>query len=961
MKRTLLFGLFFISGAAGLIYEIVWVRQLTLLLGVSIYAVSAVLVAFMGGLGFGAVYFGKKLDQGMAPVRLYAALEISIAVYVLLFPFILQGLEKSYVLLHPGDGGNVLYVMVLRFILAVSALLVPTGLMGGTLPALSRYLAQQGRVIGKSVGGLYAVNTLGAVAGCVLAGFWLMEHIGLSATLRVGAVLNIICGAGALLLAAEAGWVSVSAGGAKAASAETGGFALPHTSILFLFGVSGFCAMALEVLWTRMFILLLNNTTYAFSLILAIFLLGIGTGSALTARMMKRAPRNGAFLFGGFQMGIGLFALASLAALLFNRELVGLAGAAGGGFFASMIPGGGPMAEAVIFSMIIVFPCTFLMGGGFPLILGAISATPEQTGGMVGRFYAMNIAGCVLGSLAAGYLLIPLMGIRFGIVTVSWMAIIAGVYLQLKSTDGKERSRAVFAVVCLLVVTIGVIVAGDPAYALSAQKLETGSRVTYYREGPSATVLTASQDSDLSAYRKPVSRIWINGDPIAGAFREALQLERLQAHIPLLMHPAPKKALVICFGTGSTAGAAAAHGLERVTAVDISREVFGAADQFAEANFNVAKNPALAMVEEDGRNFLLTTREKYDLITSEPPPPSNAGIVSLYTREYYQLCKKRLAEKGIVSQWIPLHHLSEDDFRALVATFIDVFPNASMWYTKWDAIMVGSNGDMPIDVSRLRDGMAKSGVAESLKGIGIVNVNQLLSNFMMDAGQIRLFTAGMAPVTDDHPYVEFSAPRIHESGVAIKARNLENLLKFRGLPKVGFASAEQEAVFRNYFLSEEEFLRGQIELSDGHIGSAAKRFSRALEMNPDNADARYAYLSLNITTLFSVLAKNQPDLGMQLLMDTENMDTGGLFRTQTHFLKGMFFARQGRDYEAEHEFLEALKLDPRYMMAAVNLAGLYGFVLKNGNKAKEYYNYALTLDPSESERQSILEALGKLT
>lgn len=959
MKRVFLFSLFFVSGAAGLIYEIVWVRQLTLLLGVSIYAVSAVLVAFMGGLGLGAAYFGKKLDRGLAPIRLYAALEISIAVYVLLFPFILQGIEKAYLVLHPGDGGNLFYVMALRFVLAISALLIPTALMGGTLPALSRYLAHHGRGIGKSVGSLYAVNTLGAVIGCVLAGFWLIEHVGLSGSLMVGVAMNIVCGVGAFLLAAEAGWVSVPAGEADAA--ETVDFKLPRTSLLFLFGVSGFCAMALEVLWTRMFILLLNNTTYAFSLILAIFLLGIGAGSALTARIMKKTPRNGAFLFGGFQMGIGLFALASLAGLFYNRELTGLVAASGGGFLAAVIPGGNAMAEAVIIAMILVFPCTFLMGGGFPLILSAISSAPESTGGTVGRFYAMNIAGCVLGSLAAGYLLIPLMGIRFGIVIVSWMAIFAGVYLQIISSDKKERSRVAFVTACLVAVTIGVVVIGDPAYALSAQKLESGSRIKYYREGPSATVLVSSEDSDLAANRKPVTRIWINGDPIAGAFREALQLERLQAHIPLLIHPSPKKALVVCFGTGSTAGTAASHGLDRVTAVDISREVFSAADQFAEANFNVAKNPSFAMVEEDGRNFLLTTREKYDLITSEPPPPSNAGIVSLYTREYYQLCKKRLAEKGIVSQWIPLHHLSEDDFRALVATFVDVFPNAAMWYTKWDAIMVGSNGEMPLDFERLQQGMAKGAVADSLKGIGIVNANQLLSNFMMDAEQIRRFTAGAVPVTDDHPYIEFTAPRIHDVGVAIKGRNLANLLKFRASPKVAFASAEQEKAFQNYFRSEEEFLMGQIELSDGRSGNAAKRFSRALEMNPDNADARYAYLSLNITTLYSVVAKNRPDLGMQLLRDTESMDTAGLFRAQTHFLKGMFFTGRGSHYEAEREFLEALRLDPQYMMAAVNLAGLYGFVLNSTDKAKEYYNYALTLDPSDNERQAILEALGKLT
>ncbi len=958
MSRVLILGLFFLSGAVGLVYEIVWVRELTLLFGVSIYAVSAVLVAFMGGLGLGSEYFGKKLNSGTPPVRLYAILEISIGVYVLLFPFILGALETVYVHLHPGTGGNSFYVVALRFVLSVSALLVPTCLMGGTLPALGHFLSGGRQDAGKSVGALYAVNTIGAVIGCIVAGFWLIEHIGLTNSLRAGAVINMACGVAAYALVGERSRVVDASPEPKATKHAAEPPVAIYSSLLVFFGISGFCAMAFEVLWTRMLILLLNNTTYAFSLILAIFLLGIGAGSALTSGTAKKSPGDAALLFARFQVFIGLLALISLLVFAYNGPLMDLVAAVIGG--GKVIPGERTMMEAGIFSAIIIFPCTFLMGGCFPLIVGAISSAPEKTGGAVGRLYAMNMIGCVLGSIVAGYLFIPLIGIRAGVIAASWLAVVAGISLQLKASQKREISSVAIPLVITLLLTAGVIFTGDTSYLLNVQKLDAGSNVEYYKEGPSATVLVSSQDSDLAANRQPIKRIWINGDPIAGAFREALQLERLQAHIPLMVHPSPKNALVICFGTGTTAGAALSHGLKNVTAVDISREVFGAAGSFSAANFDVVKNPAFTMVEEDGRNYLLTTQKKFDFITSEPPPPSNAGVVSLYTREYYRLCKKRLAEGGVVSQWIPLHHLSHEDFRALVATFTDVFPNAAMWYTKWDAIMVGSNSDMPLVFSRFESEMKKNAVAESLKGIGITNAHQLLSNFMMGPEQLRGFTAGALPVTDDRPYIEFTSPRIHAEGVTIKGRNLESILKFRAFPKITFETASQEKDFQGYFLSEEEYLKGQVQSSDRHYGEAANHFRRALGISAGNSDARYAYLSLNIATLYSALSKKQSDMGLRMLADTDSTDIDGLFATQSHFLKGMFFADKGRHYEAEREFIEALRLDPKYMMAAVNLAGLYGFVLKDGDKARELYNYALTLSPSESERQSIVDALGKL-
>lgn len=966
--RPFLLTLFFFSGAVGVAYEVVWARQLSLLFGVSIYAVSAVLVAFMGGLGAGAEFFGRKLDKGAAPIRLYAALEMALGVCVMLFPLVLAGLEKLYVAMHPGVEGVSYYVIALRLVLAVAALIIPTTLMGGTLPALARYFVESGKGAGRHTGALYAINTVGAMAGCVAAGFWMIENLGLGNTLRVGAVMNIVIGVVAWALAAEQGWVLEPEKAPRKKSKKKKMEEEPEDHrwkvvLMALFGVSGFCALALEVIWTRLLILLLNNTTYAFSLILAMYLLGIGVGSAVTSRFISKRLAKGGTLFGVFQIGIGFFALVSLVMLAMNQPLINFIDAfvKEGGWLASVIPGGVEMVVAVVFSLIVVFPSTFLMGGSFPLVVEAATSSYQKLGGEVGRLYASNITGCVLGSLLAGYAMIPAIGAQASVIAVSWIAVASGLFLlTVKSSPGFKKAAA-FAMIALFIpLTVILFYKKDIVFLLSAQKLDQGSEIEFYKEGPSATVLVSSQATDLSIGRRPLKRIWINGDPIAGVFREALQLERLQAHIPLLLHQDPKDALVICFGTGSTAGAAAAHGLKSVTAVDISTEVFEAGPWFAAGNLDVMNNPALKLVEEDGRNFLLTTARKFDFITSEPPPPSNAGIVSLYTKEFYELCRKKLRDGGIVSQWIPLHHLSEKDFKMLVASFVEVFPSVTMWYTKWDAIMIGSDSEMKIDIKSIGEKMKSPAVAASLKDIGVSNIHQLMSNFMMSRERLLEFTEGIGGVVDDQPVVEFSAPRIHSEGVVVKGANLAALLKYREPPDVDFPSETEKDEFLKYFESEALFLRGQVEMNYGNKSAAASYFNRALKVNSDNANARYAYLSLNLSTLYSAMGQVDARLGLKMLDDTDRMDTQRLFAPQIHFLRGVLLARNDEPHEAERELRRAISLDDNYFLAVVSLAGIYASALDEPEKAKKLYERALGMKSSESEREAIRNAMLKI-
>jgi len=959
-RRYLFYAVFFFSGAAGLAYEIVWARQLSLLLGVSLYAVTAVLVAFMGGLGIGAEYFGRKLDKGTDPVRLYAFLEIGLGVYVLLFPLWLKIVEKIYLFLHPGYEGVSAYVLALRFVLAVIVLLLPTSLMGGTLPAMARYFANYEKESSRFTGRLYAINTLGAMVGCIAAGFWMIEHFGLSGTLRVGAAVNILAGIVVFGIARKSVPVPQKSSLRSSSAPE---LPIMDKTLLIMFGISGFCALGLELLWTRLLVLVLNNTTYAFALILAVFLLGIAAGSAVTARLTARTLKDGARFFALFQVGVGFFAILSLLGFARNSGLISLVGSILGphNLFTKIIPGGEQLAAPVFFTILIIFPCTFLMGGGLPLVVKAVASGREKLGGDIGRLYAVNTLGAVLGTVITGYAFIPLFGIQKSLLGLAWLAVASGMYLLWKRSMENRARATFFTVPFLLALTVFFVFRGDISMLLSAQKLDAGSRIVFYEEGPYATVLVSRQESDFSIGRKPLKRLWINGDPIAGAFREALQLERLQAHIPLLLIPNPKTGLVICFGTGSTAGAALTHGLESLTAVDTSREVFDAGPKFAPDNLGVMENPKVTFVEEDGRNFLLTTKRKFDFISAEPPPPSNAGIVSLYTKEFYELCRKRLTEGGITTQWIPLHHLSREDFRMLVSAFLDIFPHAAMWYTKWDAIMMGSDKEIEIDIEKIREGMKNPKVAESLKGIGVMNAYQLLSNFMMDSRSLAKFVKDTPPLEDDRPVVEFSAPRLGiRKGVRVKEKNLTALLVYRTFPEIKSASPEEKKICRKYFDSQTAFFKGQVERSAGHAVKASRYYAAALELNADNNDARYNYIRLNVLVLDNLLAQNRIQAGLDGLRETVKLDTQGWFKPQLHFMRGMFLASAGRARAAAVEFESAIGLDDGYFLAKVNLAGLYRTKLDRPGRAIDLYWEALKLNPTEDERSAIIKALKEL-
>ncbi|MBI3600301.1 MAG: fused MFS/spermidine synthase [Nitrospinae bacterium] len=557
-KKSLILAIFFLSGASGLIYEIVWTRQLSLVFGVSSFAVSTVLTVFMAGLGIGGYIFGRIIDKRGEPLKVYAALELFIGLYAVLLPHIINLSEWLYIRLQPplfppfikgGDGGFVFFLLSMeRFAISFFILIFPTIMMGGTLPVISRFLIRNEERIGPDAGVIYSMNTFGAVAGCMLTGFYLIENIGVTSSLYSAAALNFIAAGGAYIINQKTEVrrqkSELKTKDLKIVNLQSSIFNLQFL-VLLAFGFSGMAALSYEVLWTRVLILILDNTIYAFSIILFTFLLGIAGGSLIFAKIPLNPPlspfikgglrgikgERGGFvitLFAIFQILIGLMGVLSL--LLFaNHNILSswlnssVSWASHG--FASLTTGfigigywWEKLIATFLMSFLIMIIPTIFMGASFPAAVQTLKGI-SGVGEGIGRIYLVNTAGAIIGSFSAGFILLPLIGIQKAIILTGTIPIAFGILILLFSpsppplTSGERRKvRGGFIryAIPLLSLTAGFIIlvltlrTGDIPRLLSAVKTDIGSEVLYYKEGIAGTVLISSQETDLTPYRKPV-------------------------------------------------------------------------------------------------------------------------------------------------------------------------------------------------------------------------------------------------------------------------------------------------------------------------------------------------------------------------------------------------------------------------------------------------------------------------
>ena len=779
--------MFFLSGAAALVYQVVWVRSLTLVFGGSHLAVTAVLSIFMAGLAIGGYAIGRYADRVGKPLRLYGLLELGIAVFALAFVGLMTVYPAVYVALAGGRENSVFYLSAVRILFSTCALIVPTALMGGTLPVLSRFVSRQPEALRSHLAFLYGFNTLGAVFGTVLTGFVLLPMYSVSTVLHFAVAVNVLIGLASLVLqeatpaASEVGSAAPEETNARAVqgrpiSPDSGAadLAVARTLVLWGIGLGGFCALGYEVLWTRILTLAVGASVYSFTVMLAAFLTGIALGSKAfgVALIVFRVSNGGTkapiLWFGVAQIATGLTALL---VTIYLRDIPANAIRLQDVFLRMGINAFAVRAWSgfALAFLYMVIPA-FFMGAAFPLA-GEVWATHRSAVGRgVGEILAYNTVGAICGAGVSGFAMIYLVGIERSLQMLTVVNVGAGLLVLVSLRNNRWLNAGVTGLSCAVVVFL--------AFDHTTLRIWDTKYFAIFRSNqPEAfrtpeMVREAAENTDVLYYAEGIESIvsvirvkggeqsfLTNGRVEASSHLQARQVQLTLGHLPMLLHREPKRALVVGLGSGMTLGAVSIHpGLEQVTLVELEPRVLGVARTFAGYNHNVLDNPKLRIVFNDGRNFLMTTPERFDVITADPIHPWFRGAGYLYTREYFKLVADRLRHGGLVSQWLPIYELTPQDLQSVVRTFRDQFKHTLMWLTHYDAELVGSNSPILIDEVELGRRIADPAIAGDLRAVSMGSATDFLSYYLMGNEGMQRFGQGGILNTDDNLYLEFSAP-----------------------------------------------------------------------------------------------------------------------------------------------------------------------------------------------------------
>ncbi len=739
---------FILSGASGLVYQIAWVRLLALTFGITIYAVSTVVAAFMGGLALGSFLGGRLADRVSRPILFYAAAEAVVAVMGLLSPRALDWVQSTYLALS--DASELApSVVALRFALAAAVLLVPTTLMGATLPLMVKGSLSLSRDIGSRVSWLYASNTAGAIIGTVAAGFIMIGTIGISRTITTAAILNLVAAACAVLLGAAVRPLSERVREHRAqalptAEDEVAASATVRSLVIASFALQGLASLAYEVIWTRVLAVILDGTTYAFSIVLATVLLGIAIGSALVSPLMSR-PLPWVRIYALLQAAVAAFAFlgvvvfAHIHGIMDHLDDLALLQQMLASHFAWM----------AVTAMVAILPPMLLLGASFPIAARIVVSGPSTAGRQLGVLYAGNTAGAILGAWSAGFFLIPVLGTQRAIELLAAVNAALGVVLAVVSGRGRALVTAVALGLPLLAAGLTVLLASDMYTRVVAGHFE-GRDVVWVGEGleTSVAVVRNRQTGFLEMYN--------NGAAQASEDPGTVSFHRLVGHIPMTIHPDPQEVLIVGIGGGSTAGAFARHDPTRIDVAELSDTVLTGTHFFDPENDNILDWPRLNLRLEDGRNHLLLTDKKYDVVTADAVHPRNVGSTVLYSYDYYRLVSKSLKPGGLMSQWLedrPDNPDNDAQRKLMARTFLKAFPHVTMWV--WGALLIGSNDPINIDFNRLTAEWDERHLGDILEGSGFDTPEAFRSLYTMNTEEVRAW-AGEGPImTDDQPFVEY--------------------------------------------------------------------------------------------------------------------------------------------------------------------------------------------------------------
>ncbi len=743
--------LLFCSGASGLIYQILWLRMLGLVFGVTVYAASTVWASFMAGLALGSLIGGRLGDRVRRPFVWFGAIEILVGLSALATPAVLDFLTGAYASMQPALPKSFALLLVARAAMSFAVLIVPTMLMGATMPIVIRAVLVRSSDLGSRVGWLYGSNTAGAIVGTLAAGLYLIPTLGIASTFQVAAATNVLVGAIAILLGWRAGVVrdiepepSVVNAPVTSATPELVVSLAARRTVLAVFAVSGAASLALEVVWFRVIPLVSRPTVYTFALILAAVLLGIALGSWLVTPLLRRAW-NWLAILAGIEVAMSLTALVSLRGLAGVPKLA----IAIEPFVARVLPAylSFPMAAAVP----AVLPTSLLMGMAFPigLKLWAASGTSGRVATRVGTFYGLNLAGAICGSVLAGFLLLPAIGSRASLIAVSLLVFVSGAVLLLVCRGHRIiRIGAVAATAVLF----GAIAwhTPDPFVAFLAVRYP-GQPLIWKEESIQATVTVQRLGERVN--------MMIDGNHQASDTGGTVRVHRQIGQLPLAIHPFATDVLVVGLGGGVTPGAASMREAATIDVVELSSAVVRGSDYFRHVNYDVLRRPNVRLRVDDGRNYLMLTPKRYDVVTADLIVPMLAGSNNLYSQEYFRLIRGALKPGGLVMQWACC---TEAEHKSILRTFVSVFPYTTLWSE--GNLALGSLEPLQLREADFIRKLGMPGRKAALDELGAGTFEKLLGLYVAGPDEIRRYLGDGPILTDDRPLAEYflSLPRVRD-------------------------------------------------------------------------------------------------------------------------------------------------------------------------------------------------------
>jgi len=773
--RAVAITCFFLSGASGLIFEVIWSRLFSLVFGATTLAISTVLTAFMGGLALGSYVAGRYADRIRDPLKVYALAEAGIGVSALLLPYVVGAFDGVNQLLYRHFRDTYILLAGIRFLLGALVMVVPTTLMGATLPLLSRLFVQnetEQASIGLRVGTLYSVNTFGAVVGTFLGGFVLLPLLGQSLTNNLAACTNISLALAVLVayqvrrrlparppLDPEMQKLMVQVAGPPVrADVSPGG----RRVALAAFGVSGALAMSYQVIWTRALFVNIGSSVYSFTIVLVSFLVGLAGGAAVIGRLGQRS-RNPLAWLAVCHLCIALLAGGSY--LLMDKLPF---------VYLHLLKGGSLGAQTILWAqfvvcLVVMLPATFAMGGILPLTMRIYAMGLDRVGQDVGSAYSINTIGAIVGSFLAGFVVIPVLQLQPGFYLTVCLNLALAVALAL-SSSWPRWSKIAWVVTIVVLAGLAPLLprwnllhfsAGIFRPSLARDVLRTGNwtdpELAYYRDGICTTVSVDRWSSKHFSLK--------NNGKVDASTGDDMPTQITVGLLPVLLHPeVPRikpEVVLIGFASGVTAGAVLQYPVKQLQVVELEPAIIEASVYFEHVNNRPLSDPRLRLLTDDGRNFLAAGTKKYDVIINEPSNPWITGVSNLFTREYFEIGKRRLKPGGIFCTWAQMYEISPRRIKSIYRSFAAVFPHVYAFSAEAlssDTFLIGTMHPLKIDIQRLRRAFAIPSVTRELKRANIMAADDLVALTLMGPDEVRAFSSGVPLNTDDNAVVEFGAP-----------------------------------------------------------------------------------------------------------------------------------------------------------------------------------------------------------